>query len=57
MFSLTDVCREFVCMLRFLQSCVMNVALTCMNAMLEETFISFYEFVPAAQFFQLVLVC
>ena len=29
--------------------------LTCMNAMLEEIFISFYEFVPAAQFSQLVL--
>ena len=31
------------------QSCVMNVASLCMNAMLKEIFISFYEFVPAAQ--------
>jgi len=44
----TVVCCEFVCMLTF-QSCVMNVASLCMNAMLKEIFISFYEFVPAAQ--------
>ena len=31
------------------QSCVMTVASLCMNAMLKEIFISFYEFVPAAQ--------
>ena len=45
---MTVVCCEFVCMLTF-QSCVMNVASLCMNAMLKEIFISFYEFVPAAQ--------
>ena len=31
------------------QFCVMNVASLCMNVMLKEIFISFYEFVPAAQ--------
>ena len=31
------------------KSCVMNVSSLCMNAMLKEIFISFYEFVPAAQ--------
>ena len=46
---MTVGCCEFVCMLTLFKSCVMNVALLCMNAMLKEIFISFYEFVPAAQ--------
>ena len=29
--------------------CVMKIALFCMYVMLKEIFISFYEFVPAAQ--------
>ena len=29
--------------------CVMKIALFCMYVMLKEFFISFYEFVPAAQ--------
>ena len=33
--------------------CVMKIALFCMYVMLEEIFISFYEFVPAAQNIQL----
>ena len=33
--------------------CVMKIALFCMYVMLKEIFISFYEFVPAAQFSQL----
>ena len=37
---MTVVCCECVCMLTF-QSCVMNVASLCMNAMLKEIFISF----------------
>ena len=38
--NLLHVC--FVC-------CVMKIALFCMHVMLKEIFISFYEFVPAAQ--------
>ena len=45
---MTVVCCEFVACCPF-QSCVMNVASLCMNAMLKEIIISFYEFVPAAQ--------
>ena len=33
--------------------CVMQIALFCMYVMLKEIFISFYEFVPAAQISQL----
>ena len=33
--------------------CVMKIALFCMDVMLKEIFISFYEFVPAAQNIQL----
>ena len=33
--------------------CVMKIALFCMYVMLKEIFISFYEFVPAAQNSQL----
>ena len=33
--------------------CVMKIALFCMSVMLKEIFISFYEFVPAAQNIQL----
>ena len=33
--------------------CVMKIALFCMYVMLKEIFISFYEFVPAAQISQL----
>ena len=33
--------------------CVMKIALICMYVMLKEIFISFYEFVPAAQSSQL----
>ena len=45
---MTVVCCEFVCMLTFSVLCD-ECCLTCMNVMLKEIFISFYEFVPAAQ--------
>ena len=41
------MCRKFVACLLF--CCVMKIALFCMYVMLKEIFISFYEFVPAAQ--------
>ena len=41
-------CCEFFCMLIFSVLCD-ECCLICMNAMLKENFISFYEFVPAAQ--------
>ena len=46
------MCREFVACLPF-SCCVMKIALFCMKIMLKEIFISFYEFVPAAQNIQL----
>ena len=40
-------------MFAFFSCCVMKIALFCMYVMLKEIFISFYEFVPAAQNSQL----
>ena len=53
---MTDVCREFVACLPF-SCCVMKIALFCMDVMLKEMFISFYEFGPAAQNIQLSSAC
>ena len=53
---MTDVCKEFVACLPF-SCCVMKIALFCMDVMLKEIFISFYEFVPAARNIQLSSAC
>ena len=52
----TDRCAQRICLhvVTFAVLCD-ECCLTCMNAVLEEIFVSFYEFVSAAQFPQLVL--
>ena len=49
----TDRCVQRICCMFDFSCCVMKIALFCMYVMLKEIFISFYEFVPAAQNIQL----
>ena len=47
------MCAENLLHVCLFPCCVMKIALFCMYVMLKEIFISFYEFVPAAQNIQL----